>query len=74
MTGLFVSEEENELRALQIAAGLEQRSNHPYARSILALAQERSLKPSNVTGLADGDAGVSGTLRDSRLCWVALTG
>ena len=67
MTGLFVSEEENELRALQIAAGLEQRSNHPYARSILALAQERSLKPSNVTGLADGDAGVSGTLRGQQV-------
>ena len=63
MTGIFVSDEENELRVLQIAAGLEQRSNHPYARSILALAQERSLKPSNVTGLTDGDAGVSGTLR-----------
>ena len=63
MTGLFVSEEENEYRALQIAAGLEQRSNHPYARSILALAEERSLKASNVTDLADGDAGVSGKLR-----------
>ena len=67
MTGLFVSEEENELRVLQIAAGLEQRSNHPYARSILALAQERSLKPSNVIGLTDGDAGVSGTLRGQQV-------
>ena len=63
MTGLFVSEDENDLRVLQIAAGLEQRSNHPYARSILALAQERSVNPSNVTGLTDGDAGVSGMLR-----------
>ena len=63
MTGLFVSEEENEYRVLQIAAGLEMRSNHPYARSILALAEERSLKASNVTDLTDGDAGVSGRLR-----------
>ena len=63
MTGLFVSEEENEHRALQIAAGLEQRSNHPYARSIIALAEERSLRASNVTDLTDGDAGVSGRLR-----------
>ncbi len=63
MTGLFVSEEENEHRALQIAAGLEQRSNHPYARSIIALAEERSLSASNVTDLTDGDAGVSGRLR-----------
>jgi len=63
MTGLFVSEEENEYRVLQIAAGLEMRSNHPYARSILALAEERSLKASNVIDLTDGDAGVSGRLR-----------
>ena len=63
MTGLFVSEEENEHRALQIAAGLEQRSNHPYARSIIALAEERSLSASNVTDLTDGDAGVGGRLR-----------
>ncbi len=63
MTGMFVSEEENEYRALQIAAGLEQRSNHPYAKSILALAEERSLKASNVIDLTDGDAGVSGKLR-----------
>ena len=63
MTGMFVSEEENEHRALQIAAGLEQRSNHPYAKSILALTEERSLKASNVIDLTDGDAGVSGKLR-----------
>lgn len=67
MTGLFVSDEENEYRALQIAAGLEQRSNHPYAKSILALAEERSLKASNVTDLTDGDAGVSGRLRDQEV-------
>ena len=63
MTGITVGEDENEYRALQIAAGLEQRSNHPYARSIIALANERSLTASNVTGLTDGDAGVSGNLR-----------
>ena len=63
MTGLFVSEEQNEHRVLQIAAGLEQRSNHPYARSIIALAEERSLRASNVTDLSDGDAGVGGRLR-----------
>ncbi|MEC7706594.1 MAG: cation-translocating P-type ATPase [Candidatus Thermoplasmatota archaeon] len=63
MTGISVSEDENDYRALQIAAGLEQRSNHPYARSIIALANERSLSASNVTELTDGDAGVSGKLR-----------
>jgi len=63
MTGITVGEDENEYRALQIATGLEQRSNHPYARSIIALANERSLSASNVTDLTDGDAGVSGKLR-----------
>jgi len=63
MTGLTVSEHENEYRALQIAAGLEQRSNHPYAKSILDLAEQRSLKASNVTDITDGDAGVRGKLR-----------
>ena len=63
MTGITVGEDENDFRALQIAAGLEQRSNHPYARSIIALTKERSLTPSNITGLTDGDAGVSGKLR-----------
>lgn len=63
MTGITVGEDQNDYRALQIAAGLEQRSNHPYARSIIALAKERSLTASNVTGLTDGDAGVSGQLR-----------
>ena len=63
MTGITVGEDENDFRALQIAAGLEQRSNHPYARSIIALTKERSLTPSNITDLTDGDAGVSGKLR-----------
>ena len=63
MTGLTVSEHENEYRVLQIAAGLEQRSNHPYAKSILDLAEQRSLKASNVTDITDGDAGVRGKLR-----------
>ena len=63
MTGITVSEHENEYRVLQIAAGLEQRSNHPYAKSILDLAEQRQLKASNVTEIADGDAGVRGKLR-----------
>ena len=63
MTGLIVSEHENEYRVLQIAAGLEQRSNHPYAKSILDLTEQRSLKASNVTDITDGDAGVRGKLR-----------
>ena len=62
MTGITVSEHENEYRVLQIAAGLEQRSNHPYAKSILDLAEQPQLKASNVTEIADGDAGVRGKL------------
>ena len=67
MTGITVGEDENDYRALQIAAGLEQRSNHPYARSIIALANERSLTASKVTELTDGDAGVSGKLRGQKV-------
>ena len=63
LTGITVGDDEDEFQAMQIAAGLEQRSNHPYARAIIALANEHSLTASNVTGLTDGDAGVSGMLR-----------
>ena len=43
---------------LKIAAGLEQRSNHPYAAVILQEAEE--IGAAKVTSLMDGDAGVEG--------------
>ena len=49
---------------LRIAAGLEARSNHPYARTIIQEVEARSLSPMRVTKIEDGDAGVSGVLRE----------
>ncbi|MDE0707354.1 MAG: cation-translocating P-type ATPase [Candidatus Poseidoniales archaeon] len=43
---------------LRLAAGLEQRSNHPYAAVILREAE--SVGSEDVTSLKDGDAGVEG--------------
>jgi Cd2+/Zn2+-exporting ATPase len=47
---------------LGIVSALEQRSNHPYAKAIISLAAESDVKPKKVTGINDGDAGVSGKL------------
>jgi len=63
LSGVTLASGEDEDRALRIAAGLELRSNHPYARTILQAADQRTLKPMSVSGIADGDAGVSGRLR-----------
>ena len=57
----------DEERALRLAAGLEQRSNHPYAEVILTEASDRGLSPVRITSLADGEAGVSGTLRGAEI-------
>ena len=62
---------------LRLAAGLEQRSNHPYASIIL---QEASgLGVAEVTALQDGDAGVEGKHSGKRVMfgrkdWLAKNG
>tara|TARA_Y100000588_G_scaffold389912_1_gene493911 strand:+ start:848 stop:3550 length:2703 start_codon:yes stop_codon:yes gene_type:complete len=63
ISGISVAKGEDESRALRIAAGLELRSNHPYAKTILQEADKRSLKPMSISGITDGDAGVSGRIR-----------
>ena len=63
ISGISVAKGEDVSRALRIAAGLEVRSNHPYAKTILLEADNRSLKPMSISGIRDGDAGVSGSLR-----------
>jgi len=63
ITRIFIAKDEDESRILRIAAGLESRSNHPYAKTIIKEAERRSLKPMSITKLCDGDAGVSGSLR-----------
>lgn len=63
ISGISVAKGEDESRVLRIAAGLEARSNHPYARTIIQEAEARSLSPMSITQIKDGDAGVLGTHR-----------
>ena len=63
MIAIAVAGEETEENALRIAAGLEQRSNHPYATTIIEAAAERSKAITQITELEDGDAGVRGSMR-----------
>ena len=67
LTGITVAGEETEDSVLRMAAGLEMRSNHPYARTILGEAERRSVAPSNISNIADGEAGVTGSLRGQKL-------
>ncbi|MEC8927332.1 MAG: heavy metal translocating P-type ATPase, partial [Candidatus Thermoplasmatota archaeon] len=50
---------------LRLAAGLEQRSNHPYAAVILREAD--SVGTESVKSLKDGDAGVEGTHKGKKV-------
>ena len=50
----------DEQKILQLSSGLEIRSNHPYARTILDETSKRNLKPSKISSISDGNAGVSG--------------
>jgi Cd2+/Zn2+-exporting ATPase len=63
ISGISVAKGQQESRALRIAAGLEARSNHPYARTIIQEAEARSLDPMSITQIKDGDAGVLGVHR-----------
>ncbi len=47
---------------LSMVCALEQRSNHPYAKAIISLATESNVMPKKITGISDGDAGVSGKI------------
>lgn len=46
--------------ALQVMMGLEARSNHPYALSILEHGQAEGIEAANIKGLNDIEAGVAG--------------
>ena len=63
ISGIHVAKGEDESRVLRIAAGLEARSNHPYARTIIQEAENRSLGPMRITQIKDGEAGVMGLHR-----------
>lgn len=63
LVSIAVAGDETEESALRIAAGLEQRSNHPYASTIIAAAAERSKAVTAITNIEDGEAGVKGSMR-----------
>ena len=46
--------------ALQVMMGLESKSNHPYAVSIVEHCENEGIKAANIKQLADIEAGVSG--------------
>jgi Cd2+/Zn2+-exporting ATPase len=46
--------------AIALAGGLEQRSSHPYAVTILEYLESNTIKPSVVAGITDIEAGVKG--------------
>ena len=53
-------------RTTRLAAGLEMRSNHPYANVIFKSLEEGNT-PMNVTSIIDGEAGVIGKLRGKEI-------
>jgi len=65
--------------ALRLAAGLEKRSNHPYAEAVLKVAEKESVFPLQVTKIKDGRAGVEGFLKGApamfgRADWIESEG
>ncbi|MEC7756642.1 MAG: cation-translocating P-type ATPase [Candidatus Thermoplasmatota archaeon] len=64
ISNIFVVKGETEERVLRITAGLESRSNHPYAKTIIKESEKRSLEPMKITQIKDGEAGVTGKIRE----------
>ena len=65
--------------AISLASGLEKKSNHPYAASILQELRDRNLNPSKVSDLNDGIAGITGhnnskSVIIGRLDWLVESG
>ena len=50
----------NDDEAISLASGLENKSNHPYAISILKELKDRNLNSSKVSEIKDGIAGITG--------------
>jgi len=76
LAGITVAADADTNRALRLAAGLEQRSNHPYASAILNELKAKNLDAMRVTGISDGEAGLSGKTRAGALMfgradWIA---
>lgn len=63
LVSIAVAGDETEDSALRIAAGIEQRSNHPYAATLIAASADRSSAVTQVKDITDGEAGVRGSMR-----------
>lgn len=59
---IIVAKGHSENSVLRLAAGIEQRSNHPYAQTIILAAEDANLDPEKVSNISDGDAGISAEL------------
>jgi len=69
----------NDEEAISLASGLENKSNHPYAISILKELKERNLVASKVSEIKDGIAGIMGKSNSKsviigRLDWLVDSG
>ena len=69
----------NDEEAISLASGLENKSNHPYAISILKELKERNLVASKVSEIKDGIAGIMGksdskSVIIGRLDWLVDSG
>ncbi len=60
LSSLVLADGVSMLEALSLAAGLEARSNHPYASTIMLAAQSEEAQPIEIKSLTDGVAGVKG--------------
>ena len=76
---IYTIENFDEDKALIIASGLEKKSNHPYASSILEELKDRNLIASEISNLKDGLAGITGqdnskSVIIGRLDWLLESG
>lgn len=56
--------------AIRLAAGIEARSNHPYALAVRQTCEDENLKPTAVSELKDIEAGVSGKVRSDEVSFI----
>ena len=56
--------------AIALAAGLEASSNHPYAQAVIALAEDESIEPLELTEISDIKNGISAKLKGDEVSLV----
>ena len=56
--------------ALKLAGGLESRSSHPYALSVMEYLHQQKVPPSQVTALSDIEAGVKGMVGGKEVMFI----